>query len=186
MFARSPLPLRQRPPRLARCRSPRRAPAACAARRPSAAWSARRRCRPTTSSTRSSSARARACKQGDRVAARSVSLLRRRARARGRGDRQARHPGGDPVRPAREEGRGRQRGVAPGGRRPARDPRDQEGDARADGRRRRLLLRVHHARPLRRASTETARSTTTPRWRTWAARRCRTRAPAPTSSRRRA
>ena len=73
-----------------------------------------------------------------------------RGGARGRGGREARHPVGDPVRPAREEGRGRQRGVAQRRRRAARAARDQEGGPRAGAGRRRLLLRVHDARPLRR------------------------------------
>ena len=120
----------------------------------------------------------------DLVAARAVPVLRRRGGARGGRGREARHPVGDPVRPAREEGRGRQRGVAHRGRRAARAARDQEGGAGAGAGGRRLLLRVHHPRPLRRRR-RTARSTTTRRWTTSAARRCRTRAPAPTWSRRR-
>ena len=121
----------------------------------------------------------------DLVAAGAVPLLGRRGRcARPRRSRSLGIPSRDPVRHARAQGRGRQRGVAGGRRRPAGDPRDQEGRARAGRDGRRLLLRVHDARPLRRPR-RTASSTTTRRSRTSAARRCRTRRPAPTWSRRR-
>ena len=66
-------------------------------------------------------------------------------------------PARDPVRHPRAQGRGRLRGVERERRHPKGDPRDQEGAPRADRDGRRVLLRVHRPRPLRRAARRRAR-----------------------------
>ena len=72
-----------------------------------------------------------------------------RGRGGGRGAR-ARHPGGAALRPPRREGRPGLRRLRRRGRRAARRPRDQGGAPGAGRDHRRVPLRVHLARPLRR------------------------------------
>ena len=171
---------------LPQCPSPRRAPAACAARRRCAGSSARPRSRPTTSSIRSSSARAKGVQREISSLPGqfhfSVDALAREAEEIAK----LGIPVGDPVRPAREEGRGRQRGLASRGRR---------ADARSAPSRRptpELMVAVDacfceytthgHCGVVGERRGRQRRHARKPgaRW------RCPTRAPAPTSSRRRA
>ena len=92
---------------------------------------------------------------------------------------------GDAVRAARREGRARLRRVGRGGCRASGHARDQAGGARAAGAHRRMSVRVHLPRPLRRAARRTAPWTTTPRSSCSRRPPPATRAQAPTSSRRR-
>ena len=84
------------------------------------------------------------------VAARLLPPLGRRGRARGARGRVAGHRRRDPVRPSRGQGRRGQRGVRRRRGRPAGDARHQRRVPRPAGHHRRLPVRVHLPRPLRR------------------------------------
>ena len=110
--------------------------------------------------------------------------LDRRRRRGGRRGRRARHPRRAAVRPAGGQGRGGLRRVGRRGHRPARDARDQGGAPRPARDHRPVPVRVHDARPLRRAARRRRRRQRPRRSSCSRARRSRRPRPAPTSSRR--
>ena len=84
--------------------------------------------------------------------------LARPASRRDRRAQGARHPGGHPLRHSGDEGRGGQRRICRGRHRAAGDPHDQGARSRVLRHHRRLHVRVHLARPLRRARRPAAAS----------------------------
>ena len=162
---------------------PRHAPAPPAQDRRAARHGARDRAHPLAPRLPDVRAARRPPAHADRGDARhrpAVDLARRRGGGRGA---RARHPGGAPVRRARREGRAGLGRLRRRGRRPARRARDQGGASRARRDHRRLPVRVHLARPLRRRARRRqrrqrrSRSSCSPRPRS------RTPARAPTRSR---